>query len=121
MKIIQIPDVLHQYLIHVLETHASRGIHPDEGLAVNRLWEAVTVHVTTISDAEIEKAAKPEPPSASYGVPTSGDIRRGIPECDICFEEDRSYTCVRPGHGFGNRAAKQEQESKPAMQGTGPR
>ena len=57
MKVLQLPDVLHEYLVHVLEKHAASGIHPEEGLAVSKLWEAVTKHVTHIPDAEIAKMA----------------------------------------------------------------
>jgi hypothetical protein len=68
MKVIQLPDVLHDYLVHVIEKHAGSGIHPEEGIAVARLWEAVTKNVTHIPDAEIAKmaaaGAAPVEPSA---------------------------------------------------------
>jgi hypothetical protein len=57
MKIIQLPDVLHDYLVHVLEKHAASGIHPEEGLAISKLWEAATKNVTHVPDAEIAKMA----------------------------------------------------------------
>lgn len=57
MKIIQLPDVLHEYLVHVIEKHAAGGIHPDEGLAVSKLWEAVTKSATHIPDEQIAKMA----------------------------------------------------------------
>jgi hypothetical protein len=61
--------VLHEYLTHVIEKHAGSGIHPEEGIAVARLWEAVTKNATHIPDAEIAKmaaagAAPVEPPAA---------------------------------------------------------
>jgi hypothetical protein len=86
MKIISLPDVLHQYLLQLIETHAARGIHPEEGMAVNRLWEAVSLRVTTIPDAEVEKAAAVIPPAESKV------------ECEICFLEEGTTTCVRPAH-----------------------
>lgn len=57
MKIIQLPDVLHDYLVHVLEKHAASGIHPEEGLAISKLWEAATKNATHIPDTEIAKMA----------------------------------------------------------------
>jgi hypothetical protein len=57
MKVIQLPDVLHEYLVHVIEKHAGSGIHPEEGLAVSKLWEAVTKQATHISDEQIAKMA----------------------------------------------------------------
>ena len=57
MKVIQLPDVLHDYLVHVIEKHAGSGIHPEEGVAVARLWEAVTKNATHIDDAEVRKMA----------------------------------------------------------------
>ena len=57
MKVIQLPDVLHEYLVHVIEKHAASGIHPEEGVAVARLWEAVTKLSTHIPDTEIAKMA----------------------------------------------------------------
>lgn len=57
MKILQLPDVLHEYLVHVVEKHAQQGIHPEEGVAIAHLWEAVTKKVQTIDDEEIRKMA----------------------------------------------------------------
>jgi len=57
MKVIQLPDVLHDYLVHVVEKHAGSGIHPEEGVAIARLWEAITKHVSHIDDAEVRKMA----------------------------------------------------------------
>lgn len=57
MKVIQLPDVLHDYLVHVIEKHAGSGIHPEEGVAVARLWEAVTKNATHIDDADVRKMA----------------------------------------------------------------
>lgn len=63
MKVIQLPDVLHEYLVHVIEKHAGQGIHPEEGIAVARLYEAVTKLATHIDDADVKKmvaAASPQ-------------------------------------------------------------
>lgn len=57
MKVYQLPDVLHEYLVHVLEKHAASGIHPKEGMAVAKLWEAITETVTHIDDTEVQKMA----------------------------------------------------------------
>jgi hypothetical protein len=56
MKILQLPDVLYEYLVHVIEKHAGSGIHPEEGLAVSKLWEA-TKNATHIPDEQIAKMA----------------------------------------------------------------
>ena len=57
MKVLQLPDVLHEYLVHVIEHHAASGIHPEEGLALSKLWEAATKQVTHIPDEQIAKMA----------------------------------------------------------------
>jgi hypothetical protein len=57
MKVLQLPDVLHEYLVHVLEKHAASGIHPEEGMAIAKLWEATVKNVTHIDDTAIAKAA----------------------------------------------------------------
>jgi hypothetical protein len=57
MKILQLPDVLHEYLVHVVEKHAQQGIHPEEGVAIAHLWEAVTKHVQHIDEKEMMKMA----------------------------------------------------------------
>lgn len=63
MKILQLPDVLHEYLIHVVEKHAQQGIHPEEGVAIAHLWDAVTKNVQSIDDKEIMKMAAASMPS----------------------------------------------------------
>jgi hypothetical protein len=69
MKVIQLPDVLHEYLVHVIEKHAGSGIHPEEGLAVSKLWEAVTVKATHIDDAQVQKMAAAATPSGQSPLP----------------------------------------------------
>ena len=72
MKVIQLPDVLHEYLVHVIEKHASSGIHPEEGIAVARLWEAVTKTVTHIDDVEVRKMAAAASPTGQSSVSVPG-------------------------------------------------
>lgn len=58
MKVIQIPDPLYDYLLHVIEAHASSGIHPEEGLALNQLWISVKERATHVDDIAIRKMAE---------------------------------------------------------------
>lgn len=61
MKVIQLPDPLYDYLVHLIE---SAGVHPREGVAIYHLWEAVTKNATHIDDAEVRKmAAAGAPPT----------------------------------------------------------
>jgi hypothetical protein len=71
MKVLQLPDVLHEYLVHVLEKHAGSGIHPEEGMAVAKLWEAVTKNVTHIDDAEVRKMATTASPEGQSSLPAA--------------------------------------------------
>jgi hypothetical protein len=57
MKVFQMPDVLYDYLVHIVEKHGASGIHPEEGFALSKVWEAVTKNVTHIDDAEVRKMA----------------------------------------------------------------
>lgn len=68
MKVIQLPDVLYEYLVHVLEKHAGTGIHPEEGLAVSKLWEAVTKNATHIDDEQVRKMAAAATPQGQSEV-----------------------------------------------------
>jgi hypothetical protein len=77
MKIVQLPDVLHEYLVHVIEKHAAGGIHPEEGLAVARLYEAVTKLVTHIDDEQarlMAAAATPQGQSVPAAPQTEPDL-----------------------------------------------
>src|SRR5258708_7901752 len=103
MKIVQLPDVLHNYLIHLIETPPARGIHPEEGLALNRLWEAAKNRVVTIPDTELEKmteagAPEPDAPRVAKQFLSPDDTPAIRPECDACFADENSLTCVRPTH-----------------------
>jgi hypothetical protein len=69
MKVIQLPDVVHDYLVHVLEQYAGRGIHPEEGLALSSLWELCVKKVQSIDDAAIQKMAAAAAPSGQSAVP----------------------------------------------------
>jgi hypothetical protein len=109
MKIIQLPDVLHDYLIRTIEAHGARGIHPEEGLALNRLWDAIVNRVTTIPDAEIKKASAEAVAASSNGPDPLADspLKATRPvECDICFADEGSYSCVRPSHAAHKAAGK---------------
>ena len=67
MKIIQLPDVLHEYLVHVLLTYHA---HPEEGIGMANLWEACAKNVTHIDDGEVRKMATagiPEPTTPRVG------------------------------------------------------
>jgi hypothetical protein len=77
MKICQLPDVLHEYLVHILEKHAASGIHPEEGMAVAKLWEAVTKNVTHIDDVEVRKMAAAGTPPAEGGSFTPEELEGG--------------------------------------------
>jgi len=69
MKVITLPDVLHEYLVHVIEKHATGGIHPEEGIAVASLWDAVTKKVNHIDDAAVQKMAAAGTPSGQSAPP----------------------------------------------------
>lgn len=82
MKVIQLPDVLHDYLLHVIEKHAGSGIHPEEGVAVSKLWEAAQ-KATHIDDAEVRKmaaAASPQGQSIPRAPQTEPDLIDNQPE-----------------------------------------
>jgi hypothetical protein len=68
MKVIQLPDVLYDYLVHVVQKHAGSGIHPEEGHAVAHLWEAVTKNVTHLDDAQVKAMADAATPQAQSPV-----------------------------------------------------
>lgn len=84
MKILQLPDVLHEYLVHVVEKHAQQGIHPEEGVAIAHLWEAVTKQVQHIDDKELMKMAVAGTP----GGQSEPVVERGvvIPQTDQALE-----------------------------------
>lgn len=110
MKVLQLPDVLHEYLVHVLEKHAASGIHPEEGLALSKLWDASTKSVTHIPDAEIAKMATaglrtgqsvPEAVSESGKSFEVRELMSGKTikvECEACYNEEGSHACIRPSH-----------------------
>lgn len=105
MKIIQLPDVLHEYLVHLIEAHAARGIHPEEGMAVSHLWDCVKNRVTTIPDAEIAKMTAAGSPEGQSAPKPKGVVvespQTGQPitvECAECYNETGSEACIRPAH-----------------------
>jgi hypothetical protein len=85
MKIVHLPDPLHEYLVHVVEKYAASGIHPEEGIAVARLYEAVTKLVTHIPDAEIKKMAASATPQGQSKIVVEQGIT--IPATDPDREE----------------------------------
>lgn len=97
MKVIQLPDVLHEYLLGLIETHAGRGIHPEEGLAVNRLWDAVKNHATHIDEDAIQKMAEAATPGGQSPVLTAIDHtgKAVTIECQRCWDEEGSQACLR--------------------------
>lgn len=78
MKVLQLPDVLHDYLVHVIEKHAASGIHPEEGLAVSKLWEAATKYVQHIPDDQIAAMAASATPSGQSPVETNFDLSPNV-------------------------------------------
>jgi hypothetical protein len=88
MKIIQLPDVLHDYLVHVVERHAQQGIHPEEGTAIAQLWEYVTKNVQHLDDQELRKMAAAGTPTGQSTVPPA--------EPTIVTQERVYKSLVRP-------------------------
>jgi hypothetical protein len=93
MKVIQLPDVLHEYLVHVLLTYHA---HPTEGVGIANLWDACTKNATHIDDAEVRKMAAAGAPPGDSGthvhLPTDPHIP-GEP-CD-CEPEGTNYAGPR--------------------------
>lgn len=121
MKIIQLPDVLHEYLVHLIEAHAAQGIRPEEGLALYQLWDFAVVRATTIPDSEMQKMAAAGAPGGQSPVPhvhspsdphppgpcaecdpqTTESHQTGeqiAVECKACYDEFGSQACLRPAH-----------------------
>jgi len=126
MKILQLRDDLHEYLVYVIRSHPTP---PEECLAMHHLWEHVTKKATYVDDAAMAKMAQagavPAAPSqepafevsqrgideeerlrvrAETGGPVGAGIGHGVPECEKCYDEEGSLSCVRPAHkaGAGN-------------------
>jgi hypothetical protein len=93
MKVYQLPDVLHEYLVHVIEKHAASGIHPEEGVAIARLWEAVTKQVTHIDDAQVKAMAAA---GASPSDPEQEETNRVRAEAGGTLPPDHWKTNVHP-------------------------
>ena len=96
MRIIQLPDPLHEYLVHVVEKHAASGIHPEEGLALSKLWEAVT-RAVAVDEAALQKraeeASRPAPAPCQACGGTDYDERTGEHSCGSAPEagKDEPY------------------------------
>ena len=90
MKVIQLPDVLHEYLVHVLEKHAASGIHPEEGLAVSKLWESVTkaVHIPDEQIAKMAAAGAPTGQSVPGPIAVHQELSRLIETKVSAIEHD---------------------------------
>jgi|HubBroStandDraft_1064217.scaffolds.fasta_scaffold619254_2 hypothetical protein len=88
MKVITLPDVLHEYLVHVIEKHATGGIHPEEGIAVASLWDAVTKKVNHIDDASVAKFAQAGTPAGQSAPrdPEYGPLGDPAPEAQFVSE-----------------------------------
>jgi hypothetical protein len=71
---------------------------------LNRLWDAAVNRVTTIPDAEIEKMAKAGTPEGQTVLDAHEKVteeRVGHPpECQKCYDEEGSYSCIRPAHNL---------------------
>jgi hypothetical protein len=103
MRVIQLPDVLFEYLVHVIEKHSSSGIHPEEGLAVFQLWDNLKNKSTHIDDAALEKMAAAGSPVGQSPADPLGKLQNqkcDLAECPLCWNEERSLSCVRPHHGL---------------------
>lgn len=74
MKVITLPDMLHDYLVHVLLTYHA---HPEEGIGMAQLWDAVSKKATHIDDSAVQKMAQ-------AGTPTGQSAPR-----DQEYPEDR--------------------------------
>jgi hypothetical protein len=100
MKIIQLPDVLHEYLTNLVEAHGARGIHPEEGLALNRLYLAVKAaqHIPDEEIARMAEAGAEPKPERGVEVPSHVDGKPIKVECAECYNEEGSYNCIRPAH-----------------------
>jgi hypothetical protein len=57
MQIVQLTDELHQYLLHVITEYSARGIHPNEGVGISKLWEYAN-KATHVDESKLER--KPE-------------------------------------------------------------
>jgi hypothetical protein len=102
MKVVTLPDVLHEYLVHVLLTYHA---HPEEGVAMANLWEACAKKVTHIDDKHVQETAKAGTPAgqSSPAVDPRNPQNRPI-ECQECFDEEGSLACIRPAHQKRNMA-----------------
>lgn len=61
-KVLILEEQLYEYLNHVIERHAARGIDPEEGLALFHLWRAVKNAQTVTNPAPVPEESSPEAP-----------------------------------------------------------
>lgn len=100
MRVIQLPDLLYDYLLEVVELHTRRGIHPEEGLAAHQLWGAIKNHAVHIDEEAVQKAvlaASPEGQSPVRQFDPRNPLNSPI-ECPKCYDEEGSLACIRPAH-----------------------
>jgi hypothetical protein len=68
MRVVTLTDDFYEYLVHVLEQYAGRGIRPEEGHAIAGLWESVA-KAQHIDDEAIAKLAHAASPAGQSPVP----------------------------------------------------
>jgi hypothetical protein len=105
MKVIQLPDVLHEYLVRVVQDHAAGGIHPEEGIAIAKLWEAVTKTVTHVPDQEIARmaaAGAPSGQSVPEAVATNNELESRIEGAKLQYSPEERKKI------YGDNAPEQE-------------
>lgn len=93
MKVLQpLPDVLYDYLVHVVQKYAGSGIHPEEGHAVAHLWEAVTKNVTHLDDEQVRAAVAAATPQGQSPVVPLPDVRPNVVITDSDLKvQDQAY------------------------------
>ncbi len=92
MRVITLTDDFYDYLTHVLEQYAGRGIRPEEGHAIAGLWEA-TARAQHIDDKTIEKLVHAASPAGQSPVP---DQTPAAPDCPVCEEAARFAEAPEP-------------------------
>lgn len=95
-KVLLLPEESFKYLLFVYDQHLRAGIPSEEVYAAATLKsfldKAQVVDFSKLGKAGVEKVGPggvalnltPEPPE--------------VPECETCFNDEGSFTCVRPAH-----------------------
>jgi len=96
MKIILLPENLHEYLAHVIQSYARAGIDPSEGLALYQLnlhaAQAQTVDVSNLGKVRLDKAG-------SEGVSLTIAPEDEVSNCcagEGCTPNDPCTFCANP-------------------------